>query len=89
MLRIFKAHSCNTCVLDDFGFYDARQKIMQEKKAKQQPFDKQASCPFVIECQFFDNVELPFQIFVFPSLVAIFYAFRFQSHTPKAPFGWT
>ncbi|XP_057501250.1 YTH domain-containing protein ECT4-like isoform X3 [Actinidia eriantha] len=55
MLRIFKAHSCNTCVLDDFGFYDARQKIMQEKKAKQQPFDKQVGSRKPIDNVMTDN----------------------------------
>ncbi|XP_042517804.1 YTH domain-containing protein ECT4-like [Macadamia integrifolia] len=41
MLKIFKDHSSKTCILDDFGFYEARQKTMQEKRAKQQQFQKQ------------------------------------------------
>ncbi|XP_057953259.1 YTH domain-containing protein ECT2-like [Malania oleifera] len=41
MIKIFKDHSCKTCILDDFGFYEARQKTIQEKKAKQQQFTKQ------------------------------------------------
>ncbi|KAK9123416.1 hypothetical protein Sjap_013018 [Stephania japonica] len=41
MLKIFKEHSSKTCILDDFGFYEARQKLLQEKRIKQQ-FQKQA-----------------------------------------------
>ncbi|XP_058086100.1 YTH domain-containing protein ECT2 isoform X2 [Magnolia sinica] len=40
ILKIFKDHSSKTCILDDFMFYEGRQKTMQEKKAKQQ-FQKQ------------------------------------------------
>ncbi|GMH00108.1 hypothetical protein Nepgr_001947 [Nepenthes gracilis] len=43
MLKIFKEHISKTCILDDFGFYEVRQKIIQEKKAKQQQFQKQVS----------------------------------------------
>lgn len=42
ILKIFKNHSSKTTILDDFGFYEARQKTMQEKKAKQLLFQKQA-----------------------------------------------
>lgn len=42
VLKIFKNHSSKTTILDDFGFYEARQRTMQEKKAKQQLFQKQA-----------------------------------------------
>ncbi|XP_037493164.1 YTH domain-containing protein ECT2 isoform X2 [Jatropha curcas] len=41
MIKIFKEHSSKTCILDDFGFYEKRQKIIQQKKAKQQQFQKQ------------------------------------------------
>ncbi|XP_058105915.1 YTH domain-containing protein ECT4-like isoform X3 [Magnolia sinica] len=41
MLQIFKDYTSKTCILDDFGFYEARQKTMQDKKAKQQQFQKQ------------------------------------------------
>ncbi|GAB4856144.1 hypothetical protein Ancab_024785 [Ancistrocladus abbreviatus] len=41
MLKIFKEHTSKTCILDDFGFYEARQKTIQEKKHKQQQFQKQ------------------------------------------------
>lgn len=41
VLKIFKNHSSKTTILDDFGFYEARQRTMQEKKAKQQLFQKQ------------------------------------------------
>ncbi|XP_047330601.1 YTH domain-containing protein ECT2-like [Impatiens glandulifera] len=40
MLKIFKSHSSKTCILDDFGFYEARQKVILEKKAKQQQYNK-------------------------------------------------
>uniref|UniRef100_A0A7N0ULK7 YTH domain-containing family protein n=1 Tax=Kalanchoe fedtschenkoi TaxID=63787 RepID=A0A7N0ULK7_KALFE len=40
MLKIFKDHSCRTSILDDFGFYEARQKAIQEKKVRMQ-FQKQ------------------------------------------------
>ncbi|GFY99004.1 evolutionarily conserved C-terminal region 2 [Actinidia rufa] len=35
MLKIFKDNSSKTCILDDFGFYEGRQKTIQEKKVKQ------------------------------------------------------
>ncbi|KAL2457401.1 evolutionarily conserved C-terminal region 2 [Abeliophyllum distichum] len=41
ILKIFKDHSSKQCVLDDFEFYEDRQKRIQEKKAKQQEFQKQ------------------------------------------------
>ncbi|PAN44591.1 hypothetical protein PAHAL_9G056000 [Panicum hallii] len=41
MLKIFKDHVCKTSILDDFGFYDNREKIMQEKKSRRQyPVEK-------------------------------------------------
>ncbi|GFZ20816.1 evolutionarily conserved C-terminal region 4 [Actinidia rufa] len=42
MLKIFKDHSSRTCIVDDFDFYEGRQNTIQEKKAKQQQFQKQA-----------------------------------------------
>ncbi|KAI3791251.1 hypothetical protein L2E82_04955 [Cichorium intybus] len=42
MLKIFIEHSSKQCILDDFEFYEERQKRIQEKKAKQQQFQKQA-----------------------------------------------
>ncbi|KAA8542954.1 hypothetical protein F0562_024106 [Nyssa sinensis] len=41
VLKIFKEYTSKTCILDDFGFYEGRQKAIQEKKAKQQQFQKQ------------------------------------------------
>lgn len=41
MIKIFKEHSSKQCILDDFEFYEDRQKRIQEKKAKQQQFQKQ------------------------------------------------
>ncbi|XVF31241.1 hypothetical protein REPUB_Repub16aG0128400 [Reevesia pubescens] len=43
ILKIFKDHSSKTCIIDDFEFYEARQKIIQEKKAKHQLLQKQGS----------------------------------------------
>ncbi|KAJ0798539.1 putative YTH domain-containing protein [Helianthus annuus] len=43
MIKIFKEHSSKQCVLDDFEFYEDRQKKIQQKKAKQQQFKKQVS----------------------------------------------
>ncbi|KAI3523535.1 hypothetical protein L1887_01732 [Cichorium endivia] len=42
MIKIFKEHTSKQCILDDFEFYEERQKRIQEKKAKQQQFQKQA-----------------------------------------------
>ncbi|OIW19285.1 hypothetical protein TanjilG_20410 [Lupinus angustifolius] len=36
VIKIFKEYASKTCILDDFGFYEARQKTILEKKAKQQ-----------------------------------------------------
>ena len=34
MLNIFKNYVSKTSILDDFDFYESRQKVMQEKKNK-------------------------------------------------------
>ncbi|KAJ8638955.1 hypothetical protein MRB53_015649 [Persea americana] len=34
MLNIFKNYSAKTSILDDFGFYDSRQKAMQDKRVR-------------------------------------------------------
>ncbi|CAN6439840.1 unnamed protein product [Victoria cruziana] len=36
ILKIFKDHASKTCILDDFGFYENRQRQMQESRAKLQ-----------------------------------------------------
>ncbi|XP_071726472.1 YTH domain-containing protein ECT4-like isoform X2 [Rutidosis leptorrhynchoides] len=41
VIKVFKEHSSKQCILDDFEFYEDRQKRIQEKKAKQQQFQKQ------------------------------------------------
>ncbi|VVA97496.1 unnamed protein product [Arabis nemorensis] len=43
IVKIFKEHSSKTCILDDFSFYEVRQKTILEKKAKQQQTQKQVS----------------------------------------------
>lgn len=35
MLNIFKNHLSKTSILDDFDFYESRQKVMQEKRIRQ------------------------------------------------------
>lgn len=35
MLSILKNYTSNTSILDDFDFYENRQKIMQEKRIRQ------------------------------------------------------
>lgn len=42
ILKIIKGHSSKTCILDDFGFYEARQRTMLARKAKQQEPQPQA-----------------------------------------------
>ena len=34
MLNIFKNFSCKTSILDDFDFYENRQKVMQDRRGK-------------------------------------------------------
>ncbi|GAB4843720.1 hypothetical protein Ancab_013685 [Ancistrocladus abbreviatus] len=41
VLKIFKLHSNRTSILDDFRFYEARERALQEKKARRQQFQKQ------------------------------------------------
>jgi ribosomal protein S21 len=41
VVKIFKDHASKTSILDDFVFYETRQKIIQEGKSKQQQFKKQ------------------------------------------------
>lgn len=35
MLNIFKNHVSKTSILDDFDFYESREKVMQEKRTRQ------------------------------------------------------
>lgn len=37
MLKIFKSYDAETSILDDFEFYEEREKIIQERKARRQP----------------------------------------------------
>ncbi|CAH8370071.1 unnamed protein product [Eruca vesicaria subsp. sativa] len=43
IVKIFKEHTSKTCILDDFSFYEVRQKTILEKKAKHQQAQKQVS----------------------------------------------
>ncbi|KAL6500061.1 hypothetical protein OROGR_027971 [Orobanche gracilis] len=42
ILKIFQDHTSKQCILDDFDFYEDRQKKIQDKKAKLQNIQKQA-----------------------------------------------
>jgi ribosomal protein S21 len=54
VLKIFKDHVWKTSILDDFGFYDNREKLMQERKAKQQQSLKKVwSILSCVDCSFF------------------------------------
>lgn len=57
MLKLFKEHASKTSILDDFLFYEVRQKTMQEKRAKQQQFLKQASFPSLSSWMDLDSWE--------------------------------
>lgn len=35
IIKIFKEYLSKTCILDDFKFYETRQKIIRDKKIKQ------------------------------------------------------
>ncbi|XP_010549604.1 PREDICTED: YTH domain-containing protein 1 [Tarenaya hassleriana] len=37
IIKIFKEHTSKTCILDDFGFYEARAMIIHEKKKTKKP----------------------------------------------------
>ncbi|KAE9599632.1 hypothetical protein Lal_00045787 [Lupinus albus] len=43
IVKIFKEHSSKTRILDDFEFYEGREKAAQERKSKEQQLPKQAS----------------------------------------------
>ena len=47
MIKMFKDHSSKTSLLDDFEFYEARQKTIQENKAKQQIRKQARFLPFI------------------------------------------
>ena len=49
ILKIFKEHSSKTCILDDFGFYEDREKMIQERKSKEQLLQKQVVCKHLDE----------------------------------------
>ena len=68
-MKIFKEHTSKTCILDDFSFYEVRQKTILEKKAKQQQTQKQVRTissslnVFVqVECFFWHLNELNQQV---------------------------
>ncbi|XP_076885519.1 YTH domain-containing protein ECT2-like [Bidens hawaiensis] len=49
VLKIFKEETSKQCILDDFDFYEDRQQRIQEKKVKQQQFQKQILAPKLYE----------------------------------------
>ncbi|KAK1429044.1 hypothetical protein QVD17_11243 [Tagetes erecta] len=60
MIKVFKDHSSKQCILDDFEFYEERQKRIQEKKAKNQ-LQKQAweEKPTIVEKTKDEEVTAP------------------------------
>ncbi|MQM01580.1 hypothetical protein Taro_034338 [Colocasia esculenta] len=48
MLNIFKNHEADTSIIDDFDFYEERQRAMQERKAWQQQQQQQQRQPNVV-----------------------------------------
>lgn len=67
LIKLFKEYSSKTCILDDFGFYEGRQKTILEKKAKQQ-YPKQASILGSLVCSCF----ILYDIFSYLEIVLIF-----------------
>lgn len=45
MLKIFKNHDADTSLLDDFNFYDEREKTLLERKAKHRAGNTAAGLP--------------------------------------------
>ncbi|XP_019458839.1 PREDICTED: YTH domain-containing family protein 3-like isoform X2 [Lupinus angustifolius] len=45
IVKIFKEHSSQTCILDDFEFYEGREKVRHERKSQEQQLPKQAIKP--------------------------------------------
>ncbi|CAK8542825.1 unnamed protein product [Lathyrus sativus] len=43
IVKIFKEHSSKTSILDDFGFYESREKTTQERKYKEHQLSKQVN----------------------------------------------
>jgi YTH domain-containing family protein len=43
MLKLFKSHVNKTSILEDFPFYDTREKIMGDRKSKQQQLLKKVN----------------------------------------------
>ncbi|OIW21302.1 hypothetical protein TanjilG_31631 [Lupinus angustifolius] len=56
IVKIFKEHSSKTCILDDFEFYEGREKVTQERKSKEQQLPKPANKPSELT---FGTVILP------------------------------
>nr|TKW42137.1 hypothetical protein SEVIR_1G363700v2 [Setaria viridis] len=57
MFKLFKEHVSKTSILDDFTSYKSHQKLMQDKRAKQQQIQKQVDCLRLLRS---GTVELPF-----------------------------
>ncbi|KAL1215110.1 YTH domain-containing protein ECT3 [Cardamine amara subsp. amara] len=51
VIKIFKDHASKTSILDDFVFYESRQKIIQERKSKHMQFKKQGLVTNLVKTQ--------------------------------------
>lgn len=52
MIKIFKENPIKTYLLDDFEFYENRQKLVQDKKAKQLQLQKQVTLCVVADLKY-------------------------------------
>lgn len=69
LLKIFKDHVSKTSILDDFSFYETRQKVMLEKRTKQQQFQRKACI-----------ISFIFKLQIAKKLVTISVAHAFQDN---------
>ena len=57
VIKIFKEHESKTCILDDFVFYESREKIIKEGKKKHQEYKKQVKKnKTLMWCLVLDNI---------------------------------
>lgn len=62
IIKIYKEYMSKTCILDDFEFYETRQKMIRDKKIKQK---KQAEAHTLLFKPFNINLMMLLILFVF------------------------